>query len=56
MEVAPLVAQLNVLLEPALMLAGLAAKELMVGLPDAATTVTVAVEVTDPAAFVAVSV
>jgi hypothetical protein len=56
MLVAPLVAQLSVLLESALMLLGLAVNELMVGLPDAALTVTVAVEVAEPAEFVAVSV
>jgi hypothetical protein len=55
-EVAPLVAQLNVLLEPELMLVGLALNELMLGLPAVVVTVTVAVEVSDPAAFVAVSV
>jgi hypothetical protein len=55
MLVAPVVAQLNVLLEPEAMLVGLAVKELIVGLLGA-VTVTVAVEVTDPAALVAVSV
>ena len=41
---APLVAQLSVLLEPDVMLVGLAAKELMVGLAGgAAVTVTAAV-------------
>jgi hypothetical protein len=44
-----------VLLEPELMLVGLAVKELMLGLL-AAFTVTVAVDVTEPALFVAVSV
>jgi hypothetical protein len=44
-----------VLLEPEAMLVGLAVKELIVGLLGA-VTVTVAVEVTDPAALVAVSV
>jgi len=52
--VAPVVTQLNVLLEPVVMLAGLAVKELMVGLP-AVFTVTVAVDVADPSALVAVS-
>jgi hypothetical protein len=52
---APLVAQLSVLLEPEVMLAGLAVNEAMVGLLDAAT-VTIAVDVTEPAEFVAVSV
>lgn len=55
--VAPLVVQFNVLLAPGLMLAGLAVKERIVGLlGGAALTVTVAVEVAEPAAFVAVSV
>ena len=55
MLVAPVVAQLSVLLAPAVMLVGLALKELMVGLV-AAFTVTVTVAVVEPAAFVAVSV
>jgi flagellar biosynthesis protein FliR len=55
MVVAPVVTQLSVLLAPDEMLAGLAVKELMVGLL-AAVTVTVAVDVTEPAASVAVSV
>ena len=55
MLVAPLVAQLNVLLEPEVMLAGLAVKELIVG-PLPAFTVTICVAVTEPAALVAVSV
>ena len=54
-EVAPLVAQLNVLLEPELMLVGFAANELIVGLL-VAVTVTVAVDVTEPVALVAVNV
>ena len=53
--VAPAVAQLNVLLEPEGMLAGLAVKELIVGLP-AVFTVMVAVDVAEPAELVAVSV
>jgi hypothetical protein len=53
--VAPVEAQLKVLLEPEEMLAGVALKELITGLL-AALTVTVTVEVADPAAFVAVSV
>jgi len=53
--VAPLVAQLKVLLEPAVMLAGLALNELMLGLPGT-FTVTMAVAVVEPAALVAVSV
>jgi len=55
MLVAPLVAQVNVLLEPALTLVGLAAKELMAGLP-VAFTVRVRDDLVEPAAFVAVSV
>jgi hypothetical protein len=54
--VAPLVIQLRVLLEPDVMLVGLAVKELMVGLLGCAFTVTVVVDVTEPAALVAVSV
>jgi hypothetical protein len=53
--VAPVVVQLNALLAPAAMLVGFALNALIVGLL-AAATVTVAVEVTAPAAFVAVSV
>ena len=56
MLVAPLVTQLRVLLEPGVMLVGLAVKELMVGLLGGALTVTVAVDVTEPAPLVAVSV
>jgi hypothetical protein len=52
--VAPLVAQLSTLLEPEVILAGLAVKELMVGLLTATVTVTVAVA--EPAELVAVSV
>lgn len=55
MLVAPLVAQLNELLEPEVMLVGLAEKEVMVGLL-AVLTVTVAVEVFEPEELVAVSV
>ena len=55
MEVAAVVVQLSVLLEPEAMLPGLAEKELMVGLL-AAVTVTVSVDVTEPAALVAISV
>jgi hypothetical protein len=55
--VAPLVDQLSVLLEPELMLVGLAAKELMVGLVELVVfTVTVTVEVVEPEELVAVSV
>lgn len=53
--VAPVVAQLKVLLEPEVMLVGLAVKEVMVGLL-APFTVTVSVDVVEPAALVAVSV
>ena len=52
---APAVVQLSVLLEPELMLVGLAVKELIVGLP-AVFTVTVSVDVFEPAAFFAVNV
>jgi len=55
MLVAPLVAQLNTLLEPELILVGLAVKALIVGLPPV-LIVTVCVEVTEPALLVAVSV
>jgi hypothetical protein len=55
MLLAPLVVQLNVLLEPEVMLGGLAVKELMVGLLGG-FTVTVNVEVIEPAALAAVSV
>ena len=55
--VAPVVVQLSVLLEPDLILVGLAVKELMVGFePVAAVTVTVAVAVAEPEALVAMSV
>jgi hypothetical protein len=54
--VAPLVAQLNRLLEPELILVGLAEKELMVGKLPAAVIVTVTVAVAEPAELVAVSV
>ena len=52
---APVVAQLKVVLEPEVRVAGIAVKELMVGLL-ARLTVTVAVEVAEPAALVAVRV
>ena len=55
MLVAPLVAQLSALLEPDVMLVGLAAKEPMVGLLGVLTVI-VSVEVVEPAALVAVSV
>ena len=55
MLVAPVVAQLSVALEPAVMLAGLALKELIDG-PACPFTVTVNVDVVDPVAFVAVNV
>jgi hypothetical protein len=51
----PVAAQLSVLLAPDAMLAGLAVKDVIVGLLGA-VTVTVAVAVTEPAALVAVSV
>jgi hypothetical protein len=54
-DVAPLVDQLRVLLAPEVIVAGLPAKELIVGLL-AAFTVMVCAEVTEPAASVAVSV
>ena len=53
--VAPLVAQLNMLLEPEVMVEGLAVKEPIVGLP-VVFTVTVNVEIAEPAGLVAVSV
>ena len=53
--VAPVVAQLNVLLEPEVILVGLAVKELITGLLTA-FTVTVSIDVVEPAALVAVSV
>jgi len=53
--VAPVVAQLKVLLEPEVMLVGLAVKELIVGLL-APFTVMVSVDVVEPAVLVAVSV
>ena len=53
MLVAPFVDQLSVVLAPELIVAGLTAKELIVGM---VFTVTVCVEVTEPAASVAVSV
>ena len=56
MLVAPVVTQLNVLLEPSLIVPGLAVNEVMTGLLTAAFTVTVTVAVTEPDAFVAVSV
>jgi hypothetical protein len=54
--VAPVVDQLSVLLEPEVILVGLAVKEAMVGLETVAVTVTVAVAVTEPALLAAVSV
>jgi hypothetical protein len=55
MLVAPLVAQLSVLLDPEVMLVGLAVKELITGLL-AVFTVTVSIDVVEPAALVAVRV
>jgi hypothetical protein len=52
---APVVTQLSVLLEPEVILEGLALKELISGLL-AVFTVTVSVDVVEPAALVAVSV
>jgi hypothetical protein len=57
MLAAPVVAQLRVLLEPELMVVGLAVNEVMVGLPDdEVVTVTVVVAVAEPVELVAVSV
>jgi hypothetical protein len=57
MVVAPDVVQLRVLLDPELMLIGLAVKELIVGLLELFVfTVTVTVEVAEPDELVAVSV
>jgi hypothetical protein len=57
MLVAPLVAQFKVLLDPDAIPEGVAVNELIVGLlPVPVVTVTVAVEVTDPAELVAVRV
>jgi len=53
--VAPLVAQLTLLLAPEVILEGLAVKELIVGFP-VVFTVTVSVDAAEPAALVAVSV
>jgi hypothetical protein len=53
--VAPLVAQLNLLIAPEVILEGLAVKEPIVGFP-VVFTVTVSVDVAEPAALVAVSV
>ena len=55
MLVAPVVAQLSVLLEPAVMPVGLAVKEPITGLPVVFTAM-VSVDVVEPAALVAVSV
>jgi hypothetical protein len=54
--VAPVTVQLNVLLDPELMLVGFAVKELMVGLLAWAVTVTAAIDVVEPVALVAVNV
>jgi hypothetical protein len=56
MLVSPVTTQLKVLLEQDTILVGLAVKELITGLPLVEFTVTVAVDVTEPAALVAVSV
>ena len=55
MLVAPVVSQLSVLLDPEVILVGLAVKELIVGLLGA-VTVRVSVDVVEPVALVAVSV
>jgi hypothetical protein len=52
--VAPEAAKASVLLDPEVMLAGLAVNEVILG--SGTVTVTVAVAVTEPAAFVAVNV
>lgn len=54
--VAPVVAQLSVLLAPELIVVGFAVKEVIAGLPDAVVTFTVAVEVVEPEELVAVRV
>jgi hypothetical protein len=54
--VAPVTAQLNVVLAPELTLVGFAVKEPMAGLLAEGVTVTVAVDVVEPVALVAVSV
>ena len=56
MVVAPVVAQISALLDPAVMLAGLATKELMVGRLGGGIMVTVVAAVVEPTALVAVSV
>jgi hypothetical protein len=55
MLVAPAVAQVSVLLEPEVIVVGLAVKELITGLP-AVLTVTVSIDPAEPAALVAISV
>ena len=55
MLVTPVVAQLSVLLEPEVILVGFAVKESIVGLLGA-VTVTVSVDVVEPAALIAVNV
>ena len=55
-EVAPVVDQLRELLEPELILVGLAVNELIVGALPTGVTATVAVAVTEPAELVAVTV
>jgi hypothetical protein len=55
--VVPAAAQLNVLLEPEVILVGLAVKELIVGVPvPDVFTITVSIAVVEPEALVAVSV
>ena len=53
--VAPAVAQVSLLLEPKVILAGLATKELITGVP-AVFTLMVSVAVAEPAALVAINV
>jgi hypothetical protein len=55
-DVAPLVIQLRLLLDPELMLVGFAEKEVIVGFAGVAVPVTTTVFVDDPAELVAVKV
>ncbi len=56
MLVAPFVTQLSVLLEPELMLVGIAVNEVIVGALTGTATFTVTVAAIEPAAFIAESV
>jgi hypothetical protein len=56
MLVAPVVTHVNSLPDPAVTLVGLALNDVIVGFVEAAVTVTVAVDVTEPVLFVAVNV